>query len=342
MLPEDILRHICSFIPLRDLFRVELVCKRLHRLCWPSLRSIDFTRFRYILSDLIINYVFSKILIRRGQSFINWTVHKLIFPHTWSNSFTSLDKLRFFVNLEVLNTGSLRGIDSVQNLAKCVSLSSLELSDDLININYATALTSLTNLTRLYIPSFDRMSDVLSYLTNLRRLALGFSSTEQITFTSYLKLTTLRNLTHMKIELPFSTSNELFAVLFTALTNLCSLEINFAELTGSAVAVLSVLSALRYLSFEGCLAANISQFPFNALPNLYQLHLPKTFTFDDTPSFTACTALEVLNMNSVPGLADNLTMNPLLLRHLIDFTPSSIGDVSVEPSLVCIGREGNF
>jgi hypothetical protein len=61
LLPEDILRHICSFIPLRDLFRVELVCKRLHRLCWPSLRSIDFTRFRYILSDLIINYVFSKV-----------------------------------------------------------------------------------------------------------------------------------------------------------------------------------------------------------------------------------------------------------------------------------------
>jgi hypothetical protein len=89
-------------------------------------------------------------------------------------------------------------------------------------MNYATMLTTLDKLTRLHIPSFDRMSDVLSRLTNLKHLALSLCF-EEVSFASYIKLTALTNLTHLKMDLTFVTSKDLFSVLFPALTNLCSL-----------------------------------------------------------------------------------------------------------------------
>jgi hypothetical protein len=276
------------------------------------------------------------------------------------------------VFFEFLDTGSLRGSETLQSVAKCVSLRSLELNDDLINVNYATTLTTLNKLTRLHIPSFDRMSDVLSHLTNLKHLALSLCF-EEVPFISYIKLTALTNLTHLKMDLTFVTVKDLFSVLFTALTNLNVLgmfsslslfdfpnhqrnalhwlsEINFAHIVGSEVTILSKLSNLRYLSFENCMAVDVSRIPFNSLPNLYQLHLPKTgenityitsfiFTLnyssyaikfietrDDKPSFTACTALEVLNMNSALGLAENLVLNPTLLKHVIELSLSSNGE----------------
>jgi hypothetical protein len=235
--------------------------------------------------------------------------------------------------LEFLDLGSLRGIETLQAIAQCTSLCSLELNDDLININYATALITLTNLTRLYIPSFAGMSDVLSHLTNLKCLALCLCSTEEMSISSYLRLTTLINLTHLKLDLSLPNASELFSLLFTALTNLYSLgttnspllihslkltqthslthstrfslflllfslftitksisnlyywfyltltlcsEINFVDLTEPHITVLNMLSKLRYLSLENCRTHSLSSIPFNSLPNLYQLYLPKT------------------------------------------------------------------
>jgi hypothetical protein len=60
------------------------------------------------------------------------------------------------------------------------------------------------------------------------------------------------------------------------------------------------------------------------------IHLTHDITFletrDDKPSFTACTALEVLNMNSILGLANNLAQNPTLLKHIIELSLSSNGE----------------
>ncbi|XP_077593228.1 S-phase kinase-associated protein 2 [Stigmatopora nigra] len=256
-LPDELILKILFFLPLQDLLKTSVVCRRWHRLAfdeslWQSVDLMGVTKMAPALQQVL------KAGVRRlrcPHSFID----NLHFMGMCTLPMTEMD-----LSGSIISTETLEGIIRHCNLLECLSLEGLQLSDDIISGLSRNPLLRQLNLSGCFNFSAEPLAHMLQTCTRLEQLNISwcdFANNHVKSVVNHINSTvTHLNLSGYRDGLTLDDVK----VLVTRCPNIHALDLSDStQLMSDCFLVLCELKHLQHLSLSRCYHIHIA-----ALTNL--------------------------------------------------------------------------
>ncbi|XP_057675369.1 S-phase kinase-associated protein 2 [Corythoichthys intestinalis] len=256
-LPDELILKILFFLPLQDLLRTSVICRRWHRLAFDESlwQSVDLVGVTNMVPAL--------------QQVLKTGVRRLRCPHSFIDNlhFTGMCPLQMTemdLSGSIISTRTLEGIIRHCNLLECLSLEGLQLSDNVVSGLAQNPLLRQLNLSGCSNFTPEPLAELLQTCSRLEQLNISwciFTNNHVKSVVNHVSST----VTHLNLSgYRESLTLDDVKVLVTRCPNIHALDLSDStQLMSDCFPVLCELKHLLHLSLSRCYHIHIA-----ALTNL--------------------------------------------------------------------------